>query len=131
MRCDVENQERRDIFTRVDVVDCGKRGVFFGGVSKLFTVAEFWRGLLMDAAACFSGFNHGGDIVRVAVDRNAADDVSERDTFGFGIRLITAKKRGELCARRVATNKDPVGVAAKIADVFPNPAKGFRDVLDE
>lgn len=131
MRGNVENQEGRYTLTRRHVVDCGKCGMFFGRVPKLLAVAELRLGLLMDTSSCFRGFDDGGNVVCVSVDRNAADDVFERDAFSFGVRLVAAKKRRELCARRVAAHEDPVWVAAEIANVFSNPAEGLGHVSDE
>ena len=131
MRSNVENQEGRYILTRHHVVDCGKCGVFFGCVPKLLAVAKLSLGLLMDASSCFRGFDDGGNVVCVSVDRNATDDVFERDAFSFGVRLVAAKKCGELCARRVSAYEYPVWVAAEIANVFSNPAESLGHVSDE
>ena len=131
MRSNIENEEGGNILAWLHVVDCGKRGMFFRAVSKLLAVAKLRQRLLMSAAASFRGFDDGGDIVRIAIDRNTADDVFERDAFNFGVRLVTAKKRGELCARGVAAHKDPVGIAAEIADVHANPAERFCHVSNQ
>ena len=131
MRSNVENEEGGNILAWLHVVDCGKSGMFFRAVSKLLAVAKLRQRLLMSAAACFRGFDDGGDIVRIAIDRNATEDVFEKDAFSFGVGLVAAKKRGELSARGVAAYKDPVGVAAEIADMPANPAERLCHVSDE
>ena len=74
---DVEDEEWGNAFVRLNVVDCGKAEVVFGGEAKLFAVPERCLGLVMDAPSGFGGFDDGGDVVGVAIDGQATDEVGE------------------------------------------------------
>ena len=128
---DVEDEEGWDAFVGFDVRDGGEALVVFGCEAELFAVPELCLGLVMDAPAGFGGFDDGGDIVGVAVDGEAAEEMREGDAFGVEVGWVGAEEGGELGACGVSADEDAFGIAAELADIFSDPACGFSDVAGE
>lgn len=126
---DVEEEKRRDAAVGGDVVDGGELALV-GEVAELFGVAHTRRGLLEAEAASGGRGDLEGDVVGVAVDRDAAADDVAGDTFGFEVAGVGAKERGELAAGGVAHEEDAGGVAAMLGDVGVDPADGASGVAD-
>lgn len=128
---DVEDEEGWDVFVGFDVSDGREAVVVFWGAAKLFAVPERCLRLVMDAAAGFGGLDDGGDVVGVAVNGEAAEEMGEGDAFGVEVGLVGAEEGCELGACGMSADEDAFGVAAELANIFSNPASGFGDVAGE
>ncbi len=125
---DVEDEEGWDVFVGFDVRDGGEALVVFGRKTELFTVPELCLGLVMDAPAGFGGLDDGGDVVGVAVDWEAAEEMREGDAFGVEIGCVGTEEGGKLGSGGVSADEDAFGIAAELTNIFSDPARGFSDV---
>src|SRR5687768_5575354 len=99
-------------------------------VAELLAVAEFWHRLAVHTSSRLGGLDDGGHIVGVAVDRRAALQDRERDTLGFEITLVSAKKGRELSAGGVSHYEHPPQIPAMLRDVRMYPAQRPCDVAN-
>lgn len=128
---DVEDEEGRDAFVFGDVSDGGVVTMFVGVVAKFLAVTEAGLGELVDAAACFSGFNNGRDIKGITVHWHAGFDDIEREALGFEVTVVDGDERGELRAGGVAHDEQAFGIAAVLGNMVVDPADGFGDVAKD
>src|SRR5215216_6068629 len=102
----------------------------FGGVVPEFLAVTKgrWR-VAVNSLACFSDVDDGGNVVGVAIDRDAAFDDVERETFGFEVAVVDGNERGKLRSGGMSGREDAIGIAAVFGDVVVDPVDGFGDVL--
>ena len=92
--------------------DVGERG----GLRHRFVIAEHFLANRLDPVA--------------AADGKHALDVGGREFFGLQVARVGCEQGDEMGRRRMAADVNAAGLAAVLADVFLDPAKGPGHVLN-